>query len=42
MQIFWPQIPSPRPSDPVVKSQLVQKMVVLLIKLKEITHAAVL
>ena len=40
MQIFWLQIPSPRPSDPVVKSQLVQNMVVLHIKLKVITNAA--
>ena len=40
MQIFLPQITSPR--DPVVKSQLVQNMVVLHIKLKGITNAAVL
>ena len=42
MQIFWPQIPSPRTPDPVVKSQLVQNMVVLHIKLKGITNAAAL
>ena len=42
MQIFWTQIPSPRPSDPVVKSQPVQNMVVLHIKLKGITNAAAL
>ena len=42
MQIFWPQIPTPRPSDPVDKSQLVQNMVVLHIKLKGITNAAAL
>ena len=42
MQIFWLQIPSPRPSDPVVKSQLVQNMVALHIKLKGITNAAAL
>ena len=35
MQIFWLQIPSPCPSDPVVKIQLVQNMVVLLYQFNE-------